>query len=311
VDPDKRLLIGETWLYKVSEDEIINGLPYDDILARDVYSFWEPLDKQFHEIIYKLLHHKRFDAVAPFWVTYYFAYLTYGDPELEGLGPIELLARAGQEAIPNIATGTLNGTGDTFQEIILRPPDADGDGTPDSADTGDSDGDFLADNVEFMCGAAAREVGMRPERTDGVFAGVSDDGDALVDEPLPSGLGAVDCDGDGYDGATEDNVFGAANRRDQDACGTNGWAADFSSGGVPDSTNRITITDLTSFLAPTRRIDTSPGDGGFDVRWDLVPGPGLFVEVVNINDVTSQIVLAPPMLGGVRAFDGPACPYGP
>jgi hypothetical protein len=138
---------------------------------------------------------------------------------------------------------------------------------------------------------------------------VSDDGDQLIDEQLPAGLGAFDCDGDGYTGDAEDNVFTAPSRGDQDPCGTSAWAADIISGGIPDSTNRVNITDLTSFLAPERRLNTSPPEPAFDVRWDLVPGAGIFSKIININDLTSQIVLAPPMLAAQRAFNGPPCPW--
>jgi hypothetical protein len=80
---------------------------------------------------------------------------------------------------------------------------------------------------------------------------------------------------------------------------------------VPNSTNKVTVTDLTSFLAPQRRINTSPGDGGYDKRWDLAPGAGLFTKVINISDLTSVIMVAPPMLYGARAFNGPPCPWAP
>ncbi len=52
--------------------------------------------------------------------------------------------------------------------------------------------------------------------------------------------------------------------------------------------------DLTSFLAPVRRFNTSAPDPGFDTRWDIVPGAGLFSKSININDLTSLIVVAPP-----------------
>jgi hypothetical protein len=86
------------------------------------------------------------------------------------------------------------------------------------------------------------------------------------------------------------------------------------SGGVPNSTNRVTITDLTSFLAPDRRLDTRPGQTFFSSRWDLVPGRGLFSNWIVINDLTSLLAAStgfPPMLSGAKAFGGPACPWPP
>ena len=109
-------------------------------------------------------------------------------------------------------------------------------------------------------------------------------------------------------------MFSPALRRDQDPCGTTAWPLDFVSGGVPDSTNTIRISDVTSFLAPDRRIDTNPGDPGYSVRYDLLPGPGVFTYTINISDLTALFAgptSTPPMLGGTRAFDGPACPWPP
>jgi hypothetical protein len=143
----------------------------------------------------------------------------------------------------------------------------------------------------------------RSERIDPPFLGLDDDGDTSFEEVLPPGSGAYDCDGDGWAGAAEDHAFGAANRGDQDACGVAGWPADFVSGGIPDSTNHVTLTDLTSYLAPVRHLN------GFDQRWDLVPGAGLFLEAINISDLTSLIVVSPRMLAGARAFNGPVCPW--
>jgi hypothetical protein len=148
IAPGKLITIGETWAYKESAAEVSGGGSLNDILARDVYSFWEPLDRQFLEMLSKLMHNERLAAVMPFWATYFFAYLTYGDPSLEGLGPIDLLSRAGQDAAPNIASVTLTGTGEKFAELATVPPDADGDGIADSTDSSDTDGDGVADSAD-------------------------------------------------------------------------------------------------------------------------------------------------------------------
>ena len=124
----------------------------------------------------------------------------------------------------------------------------------------------------------------------------------------------LDCDGDGYKGASEAHVFGDTNVRDQDPCGTAAWPSDFVSGGIPDSTDRVTITDLTSFLAPVRHFNTSPPSAEYADRWDLVPGAGLFSKVINISDLTALLAGSsgnPPMLGGAKAFGGPSCPWAP
>jgi hypothetical protein len=71
----------------------------------------------------------------------------------------------------------------------------------------------------------------------------------------------------------------------------------------------VNLLDITSFLAPERRINTNPGDPGFSVRWDLTPGAGLFGKVINIQDITSLTSVRPPMLGFVMANNGPVCPW--
>jgi hypothetical protein len=86
------------------------------------------------------------------------------------------------------------------------------------------------------------------------------------------------------------------------------------SGGVPLSTNKVNVLDLTSFIAPpaSRRLDTAPGQPAFDKRWDLSPGRGVFNNMINVTDLTSLTAGTggfPPMLGGARAFNGPACPW--
>lgn len=123
------------------------------------------------------------------------------------------------------------------------------------------------------------------------------DGDGLGDECDP------DDDGDGYADGSEAHVGTA----ELVACGESAWPADLASGGVPSSTDRVTILDATSFLAPVRRFNTDVGTHPGDDRWDIVPGAGLFSNDINIADLISVITVAPPMLGGARAFNGPAC----
>jgi len=212
--------------------------------------------------------------------------------------------------------------------------DTDGDGAGDACDP-DDDNDGVGDADETACGSDPLDVIpplSRPERVDGVFAGVDDDGDIAVDEALPGGASGFDCDGDGYKGSAEDHVYSylPQTNGDQKTCQeydlshpnpnvdikpSKRWPSDFNKALSPlNSFNRITINDLTPFLAPVRYFGTNMGANPGDVRWDLSPGPGLFLTDINIVDLTALIAGPtgnPPMLGGARAFGGPACPWPP
>jgi hypothetical protein len=161
-------------------------------------------------------------------------------------------------------------------------------------------------------------------RTGANGAGGNFDGDALFNfgeakigtDPCNVNTGSdfnQDVDGDGYQAALERHqLTNHANR-----CGAGAetsyslaWPSDFISGGVPLSTDKITIGDLTSFLAPSRRLDTTPAALNYSRRWDLVPGPGLFATWININDLTALLAGTsgfPPMFSGAKAFNGPVC----
>jgi hypothetical protein len=207
---------------------------------------------------------------------------------------------------------TLGGQVGPDREVLYvncLPFDLDDDGAPRCSDS-DDDGDIASDLSEPPCGADGMDGVSRPERLDGAFAGADEDGDGVNDEPLPAGANAWDCDGDGFTGTVEANVYETASA-DQDPCGADGWPVDFVSGGIPNSTNRVNLRDITSFLAPVRRLGTSPNEGGFSVRWDLSPGAGLFGKVINIQDLTSLISVRPPMLGYALANNGPVCPWPP
>ncbi|MCH8815339.1 MAG: PD40 domain-containing protein [Chloroflexi bacterium] len=189
--------------------------------------------------------------------------------------------------------------------------DLDCDGVPNGSDD-DMDGDGLDNDPEAACGSDPENAASVPERVD---LGGDEDGDGQTDEPLPAGAEAFDCDRDGYAGTAEAVIFGGASDRDQDPCGTNGWPSDLNaSSGPPDSLNRINVLDLTSFLAPVKYFGTDVGTNPGDVRWDLYPGKGPFLTDINIQDLTALLVGLrgfPPMLGGVRAFGGPVCPWAP
>jgi hypothetical protein len=217
--------------------------------------------------------------------------------------------------------------------LVANPTqtNTDGDSLGDACDT-DDDNDGIADTIETPCGSDPVDVTpplSRPERSDGPFATVDDDGDTQIDEPLPGGAANFDCDGDGYKGSAENHVFSylAQTNGDQKTCQepdttfpnsaphirpSQRWPSDLAGAGA-FSANKINIQDLSAFANPVRYLNRDVGTNPSDVRFDLVPGStvGADINVADLAALTSGVTGAPPMLGGARAFGGPVCPYAP
>jgi hypothetical protein len=223
---------------------------------------------------------------------------------------------------------TTDSDGDTIADVSDNCPmvanpgqqNFDGDALGDACDADDDD-DGYSDDAEAGSPVCVGNVNddMNP----------IDAGDAAVNDGCPAialaesvCTGSADEDGDGRinDGCPQVGTFsegaynigtGTVNPCNVGATAPSpSWPSDFASGGIPLSTDKITIGDLTQLVAPVRRLDTSPGNPNFSPRYDLIPGRGLFSVWVNINDLTALIAGPqgfPPMFGGARAFNGPLC----
>jgi hypothetical protein len=209
-------------------------------------------------------------------------------------------------------------------------PDDDNDTIPDTTDT-DDDNDLVKDADEAGCGGSTPSS-LRPERVDGAFDNVDDDGDTLTDEALPGGSSTFDCDGDGYRGSAEDHVYsylaGPPLDGDQKTCQeidtafpstaahirpSKRWPSDIAAAGA-FSANKINVQDLSSFITPLRYLNQDVGTDPGDVRFDLVPGSvvGTDINVSDLAALTSNSPTGfPPMLNGAKAMNGPVCPYAP
>ncbi len=199
-----------------------------------------------------------------------------------------------------VGGGCSDGDGDGVIDALDNCPtvsnstqtNTDGDSTGDACDP-DDDGDGYTDSAEAgtpLCGDGRNEDNLD---------------DSVVDDGCPGG-------------PAQSGTFSEAQFKvgtdGLDPCGQASWPSDFIWGGIPESTNKLNIMDLTSFLAPARRLDTSPGHPNFNQRWDLVPGRGMFANWIVVNDMTALIAGTtgfPPMFGGAKAFNGPLCPFLP
>src|SRR3989337_3062720 len=75
----KRVVIGEAWLYRASDQDLRAGnvAASPGLFARDVFSFWEPLDAQFVTTVVQLSHAVKIDFTSFFWSRYFFGYVDY------------------------------------------------------------------------------------------------------------------------------------------------------------------------------------------------------------------------------------------
>ncbi len=227
---------------------------------------------------------------------------------------------------------TTDTDGDGIADIVDNCPSVpnngqqnyDGDTQGDACDLED-DGDGFADEAEAgtpLCANAVNDDN----------SGLSDD--MFTNDGCPAVGGAegncidmIDNDGDGRinDGCPQVMTYSEGSFNVGTAslgrCGvgavpaiSNAWPLDFVSVGTPNTQDRITLQDLTSFVAMPRKFGTSPGHVDFNMRWDLVPGGA--PTWIGLTDFTAMIAAAsqtasPPMFGGPpnRAFGspGPQC----
>jgi hypothetical protein len=202
----------------------------------------------------------------------------------------------------------------SVQNATQEDNDADGEG--DACDP-DDDNDSVIDLLDNCALVANTNQANTDFDTMGDACDPDDDNDGVMDGfdncALKRNPAQADWDGDSVgdicDDGDGDGYFDDAEwhvgTNPTVKCGVDGWPADLSSAWF--SANAVDIVDLTTFLAPTRRLETNPGDAGYDVRWDLIPGGGIFADEINIADLTSLLSQPVPMLNNQPAMNQ-ACP---
>jgi len=123
----KKAVIGECWLYKADIADLTGGPIQPALFARDVFSFWSPLDSAFLASVATMARAKRIEYISPFWSKYLFAYVDYTE-ELAAKKPGELLRLGDQAAAKNILAGTYSPTGEGYRRLIadMQPPTSKG-----------------------------------------------------------------------------------------------------------------------------------------------------------------------------------------
>jgi hypothetical protein len=113
----KEVVLGETWLYKATAQELADGLDYSSIYARDAYSFWQPLDARFVELMAGLARAWGVDYASFFWSGFFFGYLEY-EEGMTDLPLPSLLRRLNQVQSGNIQAALLSDTGRRYQALL-------------------------------------------------------------------------------------------------------------------------------------------------------------------------------------------------
>ena len=104
-------------MYKVTAEELIQGIGYQEALQRDVFSFWQPLDIRHQRAIAEMALAQDIDFVSFFWSGFYYAYLE-ADPSLLGPSAVERYQELNRLQYANLLAGTLTDTGIDFQELL-------------------------------------------------------------------------------------------------------------------------------------------------------------------------------------------------
>lgn len=113
----KRIVIGETWLYKIADRELDRaGAVSVETFGRDAFSFWSPLDTSYIETMSRLARYNDVELISFFWGSkHFFAYLDYD--QYRNASPGTLLAQSSVEAAQGIAANRLTATGEAYRQI--------------------------------------------------------------------------------------------------------------------------------------------------------------------------------------------------
>ncbi|MEO8663608.1 MAG: hypothetical protein ABI693_34445, partial [Bryobacteraceae bacterium] len=119
----KKLTISEAWAYKQRDSELNKpAFPASVLYARDVFSFWSPLDVQFLEAVVNWCYYQHVEYMAAFWSQYFRAYLTY-DSSTQSQSPSVLNALAQTAAGIAISLPAVTPTATAWNVDIMNPVD--------------------------------------------------------------------------------------------------------------------------------------------------------------------------------------------
>ncbi len=111
----KKISIGAAWLQKESRREF-GQLSRPESLAREVFSFWHPLDRRFVEMVVGIAHSLKAEFCVFSRTEYLFAAIEYSE-ESGRLPPTQLLQMIDAQAAARSAAGRLTPAGERFKDL--------------------------------------------------------------------------------------------------------------------------------------------------------------------------------------------------
>jgi chitodextrinase len=124
----------QTWLHKEADDEL-GVLSNDQILARDPFSFWAPLDTYFLQTMVNMSYYTKMTFMDAFESLHFWAYLPYGTAT-ENLPPSQIIAQEAQQSGQNMLAASFTSTALSYYSSILPVPDTAPPSTPGSLTAG-------------------------------------------------------------------------------------------------------------------------------------------------------------------------------
>ena len=112
----KSVVIDEAWLYKTSELDHLAGITEATAFRRDTFSFWQPLDTKFLQVMHRFSNLKKLEYFSPFWTKYFYNYLNYED--VSHLSSLELIQLSNTGAIENLVLGNITATARGYRDLI-------------------------------------------------------------------------------------------------------------------------------------------------------------------------------------------------
>jgi fibronectin type 3 domain-containing protein len=117
----KKLTMSEAWSYKQRASELT--MAPDVIYARDVYSFWAPIDTQFLQALVNYSYYEQLDFMAAFWAAYFRAYLTWDPVNTCCQSTTTLFSSVWTLQGQALQSGSYTTTGNAWEDMIVSAPD--------------------------------------------------------------------------------------------------------------------------------------------------------------------------------------------